>query len=66
MEIIAKENSITVLNHGEIVRSEENVADPMSEPERISSKWKPVKVEGLPDTFCGKSEYFRYPGHRVF
>ncbi|CAM6085585.1 unnamed protein product [Calypogeia fissa] len=61
MEIIAKEDSLTVLNHEEGSREERVVEDPMSAPEEITSKWKPVKVEGLPDVFCGGwVGYFSY------
>jgi anthranilate synthase component 1 len=53
MEVIAKENSLIVLNHETGTREETTVEDPTSAPEEITSKWKPVKVDGLPDTFCG-------------
>lgn len=53
MEVIAKENTLTVLDHEEGSRVETVVEDPMSAPGEITSKWQPVKVEGLPDVFCG-------------
>jgi anthranilate synthase component I len=53
MEFIAKQNNVTVLNHETISVDKKKVDDPMSEVEALSSTWKPVKVDGIPDTFCG-------------
>lgn len=53
MEIIAKEGKITILNNRNDTKEEKTVDDPMSEPEQMAAKWKPVLVDGLPDTFCG-------------
>lgn len=53
MEIIAKEDRITILNHEEGTREERVSEDPLNEPTVIAANWEPVKVDGLPDIFCG-------------
>lgn len=53
MEIVAKGDLVTVLNHEEGSRVEHIVDDPMTVPSEIASKWKAVPIEGLPDIFCG-------------
>ena len=53
MEIIAKEDRITILNHEKGTREEKISDDPMNEPSEIASQWEPVKIDGLPDVFCG-------------
>jgi len=53
MEIIAKEDRITILNHEEGTREEKISDDPLNEPSEIASKWEPVKNDSLPDVFCG-------------
>lgn len=53
MEIIAKEDRITILNHEKGTREEKISDDPMNEPSEIASKWEPVKIDSLPDVFCG-------------
>lgn len=54
MEIVAKENKVTIMDHvaGSVV--EEVVEDPMMIPRSISERWKPQLVDELPDAFCGK------------
>lgn len=54
MEIIAKQKTVTVMNHELGTRTEEPTVDPLGEPAKIAQKWKPVVVDGLPDAFCGK------------
>ncbi|KAL5984415.1 Allatostatin [Asimina triloba] len=54
MEIIAKENFVTVLDHEEGQRKEEFVEDPMMVPRRIMEGWKPQLLDDLPDAFCGE------------
>ena len=54
MEIVAKENKINILDHKKGRLTEEFVDDPFTIPIKISEKWKPKSVGGLPDTFCGK------------
>lgn len=54
MEIVAKDNKVTMVDHvaGSVV--EEVVDDPMVIPRRISERWKPQLIDELPDAFCGK------------
>lgn len=53
MEILAKENVVTILNHEEGKRTEEIVEDPMEIPRRIMADWRPQLINELPDAFCG-------------
>ncbi|KAL0288475.1 UNVERIFIED_CONTAM: Anthranilate synthase alpha subunit, chloroplastic, partial [Sesamum calycinum] len=52
MEIVAKENVVTIVDHHEGQRMEEFVEDPMVIPQRIMEKWKPQRIDELPDAFC--------------
>eukprot|EP00262_Sarcandra_glabra_P021590 TRINITY_DN9218_c0_g1_i1.p1 TRINITY_DN9218_c0_g1~~TRINITY_DN9218_c0_g1_i1.p1 ORF type:complete len:592 (-),score=88.05 TRINITY_DN9218_c0_g1_i1:186-1961(-) len=61
MEIVAKENLVTVMDHEEGRRTEEFVDDPMAIPRRIMEDWNPQLVDELPDAFCGGwVGYFSY------
>ncbi|XP_031484986.1 anthranilate synthase alpha subunit 1, chloroplastic-like [Nymphaea colorata] len=53
LEIVAKENLVSILDHRMGKRTEEFVEDPMVIPRRIMDKWKPQLTDGLPDAFCG-------------
>ncbi|KAM7276796.1 hypothetical protein ACFE04_018662 [Oxalis oulophora] len=61
LEILAKGNKITIMDHdlGSIV--EEIVEDPMAIPQRMTEQWKPEPIDDLPDIFCGGwVGYFSY------
>lgn len=61
MEIVAKENKITILDHKKGRLTEQFVDDPFMVPIKISEQWKPKSIGGLPDTFCGGwVGYFSY------
>lgn len=53
MEIVAKENMVTIVDHHERKRTEEYVEDPMTVPRRIMENWKPQRIDELPEAFCG-------------
>ncbi|XP_060175033.1 anthranilate synthase alpha subunit 2, chloroplastic-like isoform X3 [Lycium barbarum] len=61
MEIVAKENMVTIMDHPKGRRTEEFVEDPMTIPRRIMEKWKPQCIDELPEAFCGGwVGYFSY------
>uniref|UniRef100_A0A2N9HU34 anthranilate synthase n=1 Tax=Fagus sylvatica TaxID=28930 RepID=A0A2N9HU34_FAGSY len=61
MEIVAKGNKVTRMDHAEGRLTEEIVEDPMVIPRRISEEWKPQVIDELPNTFCGGwVGYFSY------
>ncbi|KAM7276368.1 hypothetical protein ACFE04_018234 [Oxalis oulophora] len=53
LEIVAKENKVTVMDHDLGSMVEEYVEDPMAIPQRITANWKPELIDELPETFCG-------------
>ncbi|GBG70205.1 hypothetical protein CBR_g6337 [Chara braunii] len=53
VEILAKEDLVTVLDHVKGTRYEALTDDPLSMPSELSKDWVPVFSEGLPDTFTG-------------
>ncbi|XP_077236845.1 anthranilate synthase alpha subunit 2, chloroplastic-like [Tasmannia lanceolata] len=53
MEILAKENMVTIMDHAEGSVTEEFVEDPMRIPQRIMERWNPQLIDKLPDAFCG-------------
>ncbi|XP_074366399.1 anthranilate synthase alpha subunit 2, chloroplastic-like [Apium graveolens] len=61
MEIVAKENVVTIMDHRKGKRTEEIVEDPMVVPRRIMESWTPQRVDELPEAFCGGwVGYFSY------
>lgn len=54
MEIVAKANQVTVMDHDMKSRREHLVPDPMNIPRSIMEQWKPHITVDLPDAFCGK------------
>ena len=56
MEIVAKANQVTVMDHEMRTKEEQYAADPMTVPRDIMEQWNPqITLDGLPDAFCGKS-----------
>ncbi|RXH84769.1 hypothetical protein DVH24_033053 [Malus domestica] len=61
IEIVAKENMVTIMDHKEGCRTEEFVEDPMTVPRRIMEGWTPQLLDELPEAFCGGwVGYFSY------
>lgn len=54
VEVLAKENQVTILDHGSGKIVEKFVEDPMTIPRSISEFLRPQLVEDLPDAFCGE------------
>lgn len=66
MEIVAKENMVTTVDHLNGWKKEEFADDPMDIPRRIMEKWKPQLIHELPDVFCGnfwKSWHYKIFSH---
>lgn len=53
MEIVVRENMVSIMDHEEGRMTEEIVDDPMQIPKRITEGWSPQTIDELPDTFCG-------------
>ena len=53
MEIVAKANHVTVMDHEMKSRREHFVPDPMNIPRSIMEQWNPHITDGLPDAFSG-------------
>lgn len=56
MEIVAKDNKVTIMDHERGSLVEEIVDNPMVIPRRISESWKPQLIDELPDAFCGNKD----------
>ncbi|KAL6581193.1 ASTRA complex subunit [Orobanche minor] len=53
IEIVAKENKVTILDHDAGTVTEKLVEDPMTIPRSISQSWRPQLIQDLPDALCG-------------
>lgn len=53
MEIVSKENMVSIVDRVLGLRTEEFVDDPMVIPQRIMEGWSPQFMDELPDVFCG-------------
>jgi len=53
LEVIAKGNKVTVLDHLHGARTVTNEPDPMEVVVQLSRNWQPAKVDGMPDVFTG-------------
>ncbi|KAH9626717.1 hypothetical protein KSS87_017416 [Heliosperma pusillum] len=61
MEIIAMENSVTIMNHLEGWRTQEHSEEPMMIAQTITEKFYPRHMDELPEVFCGGwVGYFSY------
>jgi anthranilate synthase component 1 len=60
IEIVAKENSVTILNHKEGTRREHVMEDPLGAASDFIAKWRSAPVDGLPDAFCGNIQCIVY------
>lgn len=61
MEVVAKENNVTIVDHVKGCVTEKVVDDPMAIPRSISESWRPQLIDDLPDAFCGGwVGYFSY------
>ncbi|KAG6535471.1 anthranilate synthase alpha subunit 1, chloroplastic-like [Zingiber officinale] len=61
MEIVARENMVSVMDHEEERMTEEIVDDPMQIPKSIMEGWSPQTIDEFPDAFCGGwVGYFSY------
>ncbi|XP_076919415.1 anthranilate synthase alpha subunit 1, chloroplastic-like [Bidens hawaiensis] len=61
VEVIAKENNVTIMDHNKGSLIHKVVDDPLEIPKSLSDGWKPQLVDGLPDTFTGGwVGYFSY------
>ncbi|KAI3896599.1 hypothetical protein MKX03_023174 [Papaver bracteatum] len=65
MEIVAKENSVTILDHIKGTKIEKFVENPMEIPKKLMEEWSPQLLNELPDAFCGGwVGYFSYDAVR--
>lgn len=59
MEIVAKENRVSILDHGAGYKTEKTMEDPMEVPRTIMAGWSPLLIDDLPHTFCGMKLFIR-------
>ncbi|GFQ02518.1 anthranilate synthase alpha subunit 1 chloroplastic [Phtheirospermum japonicum] len=53
MEVVAKENKVTILDHDLGTMVEKIVDDPLTIPRSISEGWRPQLIQDLPEALCG-------------
>uniref|UniRef100_A0ACD5WFJ7 Uncharacterized protein n=1 Tax=Avena sativa TaxID=4498 RepID=A0ACD5WFJ7_AVESA len=53
MEIVAKANQVTVMDHEMKSKKEHEASDPMTVAREVMEQWNPQIAHGLPDAFCG-------------
>nr|BAF30812.1 anthranilate synthase alpha 2 subunit [Avena sativa] len=53
MEIVAKEDKVTTMDHEKGTVTEQIVDDPMEVPRSIMEGWHPQQIDDLPETFSG-------------
>jgi anthranilate synthase component I len=53
MEVVAKANHVTVMDHEMKSKREQFSPDPMKIPRVIMEQWNPQIIDGLPAAFCG-------------
>jgi hypothetical protein len=58
MEIVAKENLVSIQDHEDGQFMEHLVADPITTPQKIMDNWSPQLIEDLPNIFCGNNPSF--------
>jgi hypothetical protein len=61
LEVVAKEELVTVLDHANGTRDEKISEDPLQIPVELSEDWRPATVDGLPNCFCGERKHERSP-----
>lgn len=59
LEVVAKEELVTVLDHANGTRDEKISEDPLQIPVELSEDWRPATVDGLPNCFCGERKHER-------
>lgn len=65
MEIVAKETSVTIMNHIKGIKTEKIVENPMEIPKTLMEEWSPQLLDELPRAFCGGwVGYFSYDAVR--
>ncbi|KAI3971641.1 hypothetical protein MKW92_049938 [Papaver armeniacum] len=65
MEIVAKETSVTIMDHIKGTKTEKIVENPMEIPKTLMEEWSPQLIDELPQAFCGGwVGYFSYDAVR--
>ena len=53
LEVIAREDQVTVVDHMAGTRTVSREADPLAVPQRLGAQWRPVTPEDMPPVFTG-------------